>query len=105
MTTSRRSFLRTASGALLGLACAPTVLPASRRRADIIIRGGTVFDGMGTPGIESDIAMTGAWISAVARRITDTAALEIDARGLAVAPGFIDIHSHADGSLFQDPRA
>jgi len=105
MTTSRRSFLRTTGGALLGLACVPAVLPASRRRADIIIRGGTVFDGMGTPGIESDIAMTGAWISAVARRIPDRAALEIDARGLAVAPGFIDIHSHADGSLFQDPRA
>ena len=105
MTTSRRSFLRTAGGAVLTLAGAPGVLLASRRRADIIIRGGMVFDGTGAAGIEGDVAMLDGRITAIARRIADSAALEIDARGLAVAPGFIDIHSHADGSLFQDPRA
>jgi N-acyl-D-amino-acid deacylase len=81
------------------------VLRASRRRADIIIRGGTLFDGTGAEGRELDIAVTGGRIVAIERRIADTGTLEIDARGLAVAPGFIDIHSHADGSLFQDPRA
>jgi N-acyl-D-amino-acid deacylase len=105
MTTSRRSFLRTAGGALMTLAGAPVALPAMTRRADIIVRGGTVFDGTGAAGVERDVAITAGRISAIARRINDTATLEIDARGLAVAPGFIDIHSHADGSLFQDPRA
>jgi N-acyl-D-amino-acid deacylase len=52
-----------------------------------------------------DVAVGGGRIAAMARRIPDRGTVEIDARGLAVAPGFIDIHSHADGSLFSDPRA
>jgi N-acyl-D-amino-acid deacylase len=105
MTTSRRGFLRTTGSALIGLAGAPAIALASRQRADVIVRGGTVFDGTGAPGVESDIAITGGRITAIGRRIPGSAAVEIDARGLAVAPGFIDIHSHADGALFQDPRA
>ena len=105
MTTSRRSFLRTAGGTLLTIAGAPTLLLASRQRADLIIRGGTLFDGTGAAGTELDLAITAGRITAIGRRLPGTAATEIDARGLAVGPGFIDIHSHADGSLFQDPRA
>ena len=105
MTTSRRSFLRTAGGALITIAGAPSLLLASRQRADLIIRGGTLFDGTGAAGTELDLAITGGRITAIERRIAGTAATEIDARGLAVAPGFIDIHSHGDGSLFRDPLA
>ena len=105
MTTSRRSFLRTASGALITIAGAPSLLLASRQRADLIIRGGTLFDGTGAAGRELDIAISAGYITAIERRIAGTGAREIDARGLAVAPGFIDIHSHADGSLSEDPRA
>jgi N-acyl-D-aspartate/D-glutamate deacylase len=105
MTTSRRSFLRTAGGTLITIAGAPSLLLASRQRADLIIRGGTLFDGTGAPGTELDIAIAGGRITAIERRISGSAATEMDARGLAVAPGFIDIHSHADGSLTTDPRA
>ena len=105
MTTSRRSFLRTAGGALVTIAGAPSLLLASRRRADLIIRGGTLFDGTGAAGVEMDIAITAGRITEIARRISDTGTIEIDGRGLAVTPGFIDIHSHGDGSLSQDPRA
>jgi N-acyl-D-amino-acid deacylase len=105
MSDSRRSFLQSAGGALLALAGAPAVLTAARRRADVIIRGGTVFDGTGAAGIDADVAIAGGRIALVQPRIRDTAALEIDARGLAVAPGFVDIHSHADGTLFVDPAA
>jgi N-acyl-D-amino-acid deacylase len=72
---------------------------------DLVIRGGTVFDGSGAAGIEADIAVMGARIERIARNIADRGTEEIDARGLAVAPGFIDIHSHGDGSLDADPRA
>ena len=70
-----------------------------------MIRGGTVFDGTGAAGTEGDVAIAGGRIAAVARRIAERGAEEIDARGMAVAPGFIDIHSHGDGSLNADPRA
>lgn len=63
-----------------------------------------MFDGTGAAGIEADVAIAGARIADVARRIADRGTEEIDARGLAVAPGFIDIHSHGDGSMDEDPR-
>ena len=53
-TASRRSFLTAAGGSLLALAARPTapaLLLASRRRADLVIRGGTVFDGTGAAGV------------------------------------------------------
>jgi N-acyl-D-amino-acid deacylase len=106
--TSRRSFLGTAGSALIGVAVAPKLpaLPSLRRRAahDVVIRGGTVFDGTGATGRELDVAISGDRIAAVAPHIAEHGTDEIDARGLAVAPGFIDIHSHGDGSLEDDPR-
>ena len=84
---------------------APSLLLRSRATADIIVRNGTVFDGLGAPGKELDVVISGGRIIAVVRESTDKGTIEIDARGLAVAPGFIDIHSHGDGSLWSDPRA
>jgi N-acyl-D-amino-acid deacylase len=70
-----------------------------------VIRGGNVIDGTGAAPVEMDVAVQGGRIAAVARRLSDKGTIEIDARGVAVAPGFIDIHSHGDGSLFSDPRS
>ncbi len=64
-----------------------------------------MFDGTGAAGREADVVITAGKISAVTRRSTDRGTIEIDVRGKAVAPGFIDIHSHGDGSLWDDPRS
>ncbi len=71
---------------------------------DLIVRGGLVFDGSGAPPVEADVAVGGGRVVEVGR-IGAAAPMEIDARGLTVAPGFIDIHSHSDYTLLVDPRA
>jgi N-acyl-D-amino-acid deacylase len=102
--TSRRDFLRTSTAATALLAGSPALLLRSRASADLIIRNGTVFDGLGTTGKELDVVVRAGKIASVVRRSADKGTVEIDARGLAVAPGFIDIHSHGDGSMWEDPR-
>lgn len=65
---------------------------------DLIIRGGTVFDGNGGPGHIADVAVTDGKI-AVVGEIDGTAKQEIDASGKIVTPGFVDIHTHYDGQV------
>jgi N-acyl-D-amino-acid deacylase len=69
-----------------------------------VIRRGMVFDGTGAAAVEAEIAITGGRIVEISRTIRDTGREEIDARGLVVSPGFIDIHSHGDGNMEEDPR-
>jgi N-acyl-D-aspartate/D-glutamate deacylase len=70
---------------------------------DLIIRGGTVADGRGSPLVEADIAVDNGRISAVGK-VSDSGREEIDARGHLVAPGFVDIHSHYDAQAMWDDR-
>src|SRR5579859_3037408 len=75
---------------------------------DILIRGGTLYDGAGTPGVAGDIAIAGDRIAAVGRvtgPMTDNARKTIDATGLAVTPGFIDVKTHSDFTLPINPKA
>ena len=74
-------------------------------RYDVLIRGGTVFDGSGRAGERADVAIGGGRIAAIASGISDRASRLIDAEGLAVAPGFIDIKTHSDFTLPINPRA
>ena len=71
---------------------------------DLVIRNGRVVDGTGNPWRYVDVAVKRDRIVAVGR-VTGTATREFDAKGLVVAPGFIDIHSHSDFKLLQDGHA
>jgi len=70
--------------------------------ADLVIRGGTIVDGSGRPPFEGDVAIAGDRITAVGR-VSGRGAEEIDARGLVVTPGFVDVHTHLDAQLTWDP--
>ena len=72
---------------------------------DILIRGGLLYDGSGTPGVPADLAIKDGRIAAVGPRLADPASRTIDAAGLAVAPGFIDIKTHSDFTLPINPKA
>jgi N-acyl-D-amino-acid deacylase len=72
---------------------------------DVIIENGTVYDGTGAPGYKADIAVAGDRVVAIGDLAEDSASLTIDATGLAVAPGFINLLSHAHTSLIKDGRA
>jgi N-acyl-D-amino-acid deacylase len=72
---------------------------------DVLIRGGHVLDGTGNPWVAADVAIKGGRIAGVGRFSQATAARVIDASGLIVAPGFIDLHTHSDLPLVADGTA
>ena len=72
---------------------------------DILLRGGLVIDGSGRPGEIADVAVRDDRIAAVGRSLPAGSARTINAEGLAVAPGFIDIKTHSDFTLPINPKA
>lgn len=71
---------------------------------DLLIRGGTIVDGTGREPYQADVVISDGRITEIGT-VGQTDAAELDATGLSVAPGFIDIHSHSDYTLLIDPRA
>ena len=70
---------------------------------DVLILGGQVVDGTGTPGYRADVGIEGERIAALGDLATAETRRVIDATGLTVTPGFIDTHAHSDGALLVDP--
>src|SRR5271170_1013197 len=86
----------------------PGLLTMTDNRWDLVIRGARIFDGTGAAPFVGDLAVRGDRIVAVgqvdsATAIAGEATIEIDARGLALAPGFIDVHSHDDFAILTTP--
>ncbi len=72
------------------------------RPFDLLIRGGAVIDGTGAPAVGADVAVREGRIAAIGS-LDGRAAHVIEAKGLAVAPGFIDVHAHDDGAVLTTP--
>lgn len=85
------------AGAAAGSASAPDY--------DVVIRGGIVYDGTGSPGRRADVALRGDKVAAVGDLASAHATVSVDARGLAVAPGFINMLSWSTDTLIADGRS
>ncbi len=110
LSALRPSFYALGTGSLLALMCL-AVPPELHGQYDLIILGGRVMDGSGNPWRYADIAILGDRIVGVGNFASASARRVIDATGKVVAPGFIDIHSHAAGPNYgrrglrsDDPR-
>ncbi len=75
-----------------------------RNKADIVIKGGLVYDGVSQPQ-PWDVSISGDRITYAGPSSAEDAATVIDAKGLVVCPGFIDVHAHSDFTILADNRA
>ena len=90
---------------MVSIVSAEEASPAPPQEFDVIIRNGTVYDGSGGEGRQADVALRGDRIASVGNFKSATAKVTIDARGLAVAPGFINMLSWSTESLIADGRS
>src|SRR5438874_5945053 len=90
---------------LIGIAQGQSRSESKPQSFDIIIKGGTLYDGTGRAPIKADVGIKGDRIAAVGNLSQATAPTIVDAKGLAVAPGFINMLSHSETSLIVDPRS
>jgi N-acyl-D-amino-acid deacylase len=101
-----KSLLRSALVPFLGIVLSSgiTACDAGSPEHDIVIRGGTVYDGLGSAPVVADVAIDDDTVSAIGPAGSLKGRLEIDADGLAVSPGFVNVLSWANESLLLDGR-
>jgi dihydroorotase/N-acyl-D-amino-acid deacylase len=95
-------YLAAVVAALAVAAVAPQAQPPTY---DLVIRNGRIIDGTGSPWYRGDLAVKGDTIARIAPRIDAPAGRVLDAAGRVVAPGFIDLHTHARRGIFEVPTA
>jgi dihydroorotase/N-acyl-D-amino-acid deacylase len=82
-----------------------TLLSAQQPLYDLVVANGRIVDGSGNPWYYGDVAIKGDTIAAIGHFDPKMATRTLDAKGMIVAPGFIDIHTHARRGIFLDPSA
>jgi len=87
-----------------GISCTPTLV-SMKTHYDVLIRNGTIYDGSGKAPIVGDVAINRDTVAAIGTLTNARGRIEIDAQGLAVAPGFINMLSWANESLMEDGRS
>jgi N-acyl-D-amino-acid deacylase len=108
---TRREFMKgtaaAAAAAAAGMSGPGLLLrgDSSKKEFDLLIKGALIYDGSGRPGFEADIGIKGEIISAVGPIPEGQSAAVVEAKGLAVSPGFIDMHAHTDVELLVNPKA
>lgn len=106
---TRRYFLKKSSQifAVASLGSCGLVLKGCRSKKDfdLIIKDGYIFDGLGKDAFEADVGVSGNFIKEIGKISSSRGKSIIDARGLAVCPGFIDVHEHTDVGLLVNPKA
>lgn len=109
MSLDRRRFLKTSAALSAGALITGCVPGASsitvRPRFDLLIKGGTVVDGTGAESFIADLGVRDGRIIALGAIDSTDAARIIDAKGLHVVPGFVDIHTHTDSAILRLPTA
>jgi N-acyl-D-amino-acid deacylase len=85
-----------------GAACAS---PAAQAPYDLIVSGGSVLNGDGTPAVTADVGIRDGRIATMGNLASAASKQRIDASGLTVAPGFIDMHNHSDYTILVEPKA
>src|SRR5687768_5109897 len=78
---------------------------SAQQQADIVIRNGRIVDGTGNSWMYGDISVKDGKIAAIGKLSNVTAVKTIDAKGLIIAPGFIDVHTHIEGEERTNPTA
>ena len=105
----RTNFQKALTGLLMLVLSFVTLAQGQRETSsqsfDIIIKGGTVYDGTGGPPLKADVAIKGDRVAAIGNLSRATAPNVVDASGLAVAPGFINMLAHSESSWIVDPRS
>ena len=97
-----RSTLYLLAPFLLAVACAR---PAAQQPYDLLITNGSVLNGEGTAAVRADVGIRDGRIVVIGDLRTAAAVRRIDASGLTVAPGFIDVHDHSDYTILVEPKS
>ena len=102
----RRTFIKTTalSAVSFGISSVPYLQARTKDSFDTILKNGVIYTGDGKEPIIGDIAFKGGKIAAIGKNLGKNAPRVMDVHGLAVSPGFIDLHSHTDSKLFRMPK-